>query len=172
MDGLIALAAGVVGALIAIVGTLGLELRREDIARDGAARALFFELAQNTGWLIKAIEFETYIPLDVSTWRASRVTISTAVSPADFATIAYGYSHLLTIIAAEAATGPGKRPGIVGAATDALPFVERAGVLMLRRGWPTATDRAAMTLELERLTGVPRSTWAEAGDDGAGTRSE
>lgn len=55
MDGLIALAAGVVGALIAIVGTLGLELRREDIARDGAARALFFELAQNTGWLIKGL---------------------------------------------------------------------------------------------------------------------
>lgn len=158
-DALLALVSGLVGALVALAATFGIELRREDIARDGAARALFFELAQNAAWLRKAIEVGIYIPLDVSTWSGSRVLISGAFPPQDFATIAHGYTHLLSIIAAEASSGPNKRPGIVGAATEALPFVEGAGILLLRRGWPKRSQRESLTAELEKLTGVSRSTW-------------
>lgn len=146
------LSGGIIGSLATMVGAFVIELRREDVLRAGAARALFLELAEDSEALRKAIELGTYVPLHDSTWRDARLGISGAVSPEDFATIGHAYSKIQAIIKAEEITAGSRPNAILRAAPEALPIVTAAGILLLRRGWPKASDRERLGARLEAIT--------------------
>lgn len=143
MDWLSVLLGGFVGAVFGVLATILLEVRRERVGMEGAARAVHLELAQNATALGVSAKTGLYVPLDQTTWRDARLNLSGAVSPGNFAIVGSAYSKIAAIIAASFPTTGGSSPRLMAAAALALPSVQEAADLLEMVGWPKTGDRSA-----------------------------